>query len=107
MGTDKIRIVTGEENNTYVAKEEPGRVVADFTRRLGPVKPLHGICNSRLTWGDPLPEILEAGIPYTRLHDTGGLYGGNMLVDIPNIFRNVDADPEDPAAYDFSSPTPT
>ncbi|MBR5615715.1 MAG: hypothetical protein IKW66_02735, partial [Clostridia bacterium] len=43
----------------------------------------------------------EAGIPYSRLHDVGGSFGGGKYVDIPNIFRNFDADENDPASYDF------
>lgn len=32
----------------------------------------------------------------------GGRFGGGCFVDIPNLFRDFDADPEDPAAYDFT-----
>ncbi len=45
--------------------------------------------------------LTEAGIPYSRLHDVGGIYGGNRFVDIPNIFCDFDADETDPANYDF------
>ena len=43
----------------------------------------------------------EAGIPYSRLHDVGGMFGGGKYVDVPNIFRDFDADETDPANYDF------
>ena len=46
--------------------------------------------------------LTEAGIPYSRLHDVGGPYGGGKYVDIPNIFRDFDADVDDPASYDFT-----
>lgn len=46
--------------------------------------------------------MTEAGIPFSRLHDVGGPYGGNRFVDIPNIFRNFDADENDPQNYDFT-----
>ena len=46
--------------------------------------------------------LSEANIPYSRLHDVGGWFGGNMFVDIPNVFRNFDADETDPASYDFT-----
>ena len=36
------------------------------------------------------------------LHDTGGAYGQNRFVDIPNIFRDFNADPTDPNSYDFA-----
>ena len=31
-----------------------------------------------------------------------GAYGGGVFVDIPNIFRDFDADVNDPASYDFA-----
>lgn len=46
--------------------------------------------------------LRDAHIPYSRLHDVGGWFGGNMFVDIPNVFRNFDADVNDPASYDFT-----
>lgn len=71
----------------------------------GMMKPVHGVSNAPLLGAanDKLFYLLgKAGIPFSRLHDTGGSYGGGRFVDIPNIFRNGDADPEDPAAYDFA-----
>ena len=46
--------------------------------------------------------LTEAGIPYSRLHDVGGAFGGSRFVDIPNVFRNFDADENDPKSYDFT-----
>ncbi|MBQ4268570.1 MAG: hypothetical protein IJB97_02845 [Clostridia bacterium] len=46
--------------------------------------------------------ITEAGIPFSRLHDVGGYFGGGRYVDIPNVFRNFDADENDPDSYDFA-----
>lgn len=46
--------------------------------------------------------MTEAGIPFSRLHDVGGAFGGGRFVDIPNIFRNFDADETDPVNYDFT-----
>ncbi len=46
--------------------------------------------------------LTEANIPYSRLHDVGGWFGGNMYVDIPNIFRDFNADESDPDSYDFT-----
>ena len=45
-----------------------------------------------------------ARIPYSRNHDSAmhGVYGGPYSHDITNIFPNFDADPEDPASYDFA-----
>lgn len=74
----------------------------DFSHPAGPMKPLHGINNSPVTYGEPLPELKEAGIPYVRLHDTAGAFGGTHFVDVPNVFPDFSADPDDPASYDFA-----
>ncbi len=46
--------------------------------------------------------LTEAGIPFSRLHDVGGFLGDGRFVDIPNLFRDFEADPEDSASYDFA-----
>lgn len=45
-----------------------------------------------------------ARIPYSRNHDSGvvGIYGGPYSHDITCIFPDFDADPCDPASYDFA-----
>ena len=48
------------------------------------------------------PFLCDAGIPFARLHDVGGMFGGNIFVDIPNVFRDFDADVDDPDSYDFA-----
>ena len=70
----------------------------------GRVKPMHCVNNAPLSGtSEALWDTLkDAEIPYSRLHDTGGAYGGGRYVDIPNIFRNFSADPSDPASYDFA-----
>ena len=78
-------------------------IVADFNRITGKIKPMHGV-------GQPpaynenmelLSYLKEAGIPYSRLHDVGGWYGNGIYVDIPNLFRNFNADENSPDSYDF------
>ena len=80
------------------------KISVDFTHKINTIKPMHGVGNAPLLGcNNKLFHFLgEAGIPYSRLHDTGGAYGGGCFVDINNIFRNFEADPEDPAAYDFA-----
>lgn len=70
----------------------------------GRVRPLHGVGQPPFYGLDfsMFHYLTEAGIPYSRLHDVGGLYGGGMFVDIPNLFRDFSADAADPAAYDFT-----
>ena len=45
-----------------------------------------------------------ARIPYARNHDASfcGNYGSEHTVDITAVFTNFDADPYDPASYDFA-----
>ena len=72
-----------------------------------PIKELHGVnCapyNKR--GGDNQTKIDSVfkylGVPRCRLHDCCGTYGGTYFVDVPNIFRDFDADENDPASYDF------
>jgi len=80
------------------------KITADFTRITGKVKPMHGVGQPPLTGGSPamFHYLGEAGIPYSRLHDVGGWMGGGLYVDIPNLFRDFDADETDPASYDFA-----
>lgn len=75
----------------------------DFNRVIGAIKPMHGVGQPPLLGIDTqyFKYLSEAHIPYSRLHDVGGWFGGNMFVDIPNVFRDFDADVEDPASYDF------
>lgn len=74
----------------------------DWDKSVGKVKELHGVNNSPVVHYRTIPEFKEAGIPYSRTHDTYSRFGGNVYVDIPNIFPNFDADPNDPASYDFT-----
>ena len=77
----------------------------DFNTTTGPMKPVHSTGQGPLLGTDDysmFKYLKEAGIPYARLHDVGGYQGKNLFVDIPNIFRNFDADENDPANYDFT-----
>ena len=76
-------------------------IKANFEKVVGKIKPLHGINNTPILYNKKLPELQAAGIPYVRLHDTGGAFGGSHLVDVPNVFPDFDADVNDPASYDF------
>lgn len=76
----------------------------DFNHEVGKIKAMHavgqppfeGINTSYFSY------LTDAHIPYSRMHDIGGLFGGNLFVDIPNIFRDFDADVNDPDSYDFA-----
>ena len=77
----------------------------DLNKNIGRIKPMHGGGQPPIG-GKDMTEffhyVTEAGIPFSRLHDTGGAFGSNRFVDIPNLFRNFDADENDPASYDFT-----
>jgi len=71
--------------------------------RIAAIKPVHGVGQPPFQ-GLKFPMfhyLTEASIPYSRLHDVGNYMSGR-LVDIHCIFRNFDADPTDPASYDFA-----
>jgi len=71
----------------------------------GPVKPMHSVGQPPiLGWDDysMFHYLKEIGVKYSRLHDTGGAFGKGIYVDIPNLFRDFDANPYDPASYDFA-----
>jgi len=86
-------------------------VKVDFTASGGKMRPLHGVnsCPIRVVhwkgWSQAPQgqvEFRRAGIPYSRLHDTGGAFGGTRFVDIPNVFPDFDADENNPKSYDFA-----
>ena len=79
-------------------------ITVDFNKITGRVKPLHGVNNSaRLSgYGPLLPDFAGLRVPFSRLHDTQYPYGGGHYVDIPCVFPDFSADPDDPASYDFT-----
>lgn len=79
------------------------KITVDFSRKEGKIKPVHGVGQPPFygTDFDMFHYLEEAGIPFSRLHDVGGFLGGGRYVDVPNLFRDFDADPFDPASYDF------
>ena len=76
----------------------------DFKKPNGIFKPMHAIGQPPMTHLNTslFHYLKEAGIPYSRLHDVGGWLGGGLYVDIPNLFRDFDADENDPSSYDFA-----
>lgn len=76
-------------------------------QRVGKIRELHGVNCAPYAphWETEQPEVKRifgyARVPRSRLHDACGIYGGCYFVDVPNIFRDFDADPTDPASYEF------
>ena len=82
-------------------------IKVDLTKNVGKIKPMHAVGQGPIggLGKDMFKEfhyLTEAGCPYSRLHDVGGAFGAGKFVDIPNVFRNFDADVDDPASYDFT-----
>ena len=80
------------------------KLSVDFDTELGVIKPMHAVGSPPVVGANVsfFPYLKEANIPYSRLHDVGGAFSSNLYVDIPNIFRDFDADENDPASYDFA-----
>ena len=78
----------------------------DFNHTKGKIKPMHAIGQPPFSGGflcfdfSYMDYLRRAHIPYSRLHDVGGVFGGNRFVDIPNLFRDFNADENDPESYD-------
>ena len=99
VSENMARIIRGDIEN------DAAEIKVDFAAAKGPVKPVNGVGQGPiLGWNDcsMFHYLKEAGIPYARLHDTGGAFGKNLFVDIPNLFRDFNADENDPASYDFT-----
>ncbi len=79
-------------------------VKIDFSKNVAKMKPMHGVGQPPFSGVDfsKFHYLTEAGMPFSRLHDVGGLYGNNRFVDIPNIFRDFSKNPYDPDSYDFA-----
>ena len=100
---------SGQQQGVTASGQQQGAavtVVVDPGVAAGPVKPVNGVGQPPLIGaaGDwwMIRYLAEAGVPFSRLHDVGGAYGRNIFVDIPNLFRDFDADENDPANYDFA-----
>lgn len=81
------------------------KIGIDFSTVSGKIKPMHAINNAPTVPDDYFGlyrYLRDAAVPYARMHDTGGRYGGARYVDIANVFPNFDADENDPASYDFA-----
>lgn len=81
-------------------------VKVDLSKKKGKINPMHSVNNgpimSRNIGNSEWFE--KAHIPYARLHDSAlcPAYGGCHTVDVLSIFPDFDADPYDPASYDFA-----
>ena len=80
----------------------------DFSKVNGKIKPMNatnnGPCGGGVRGETPfIKNFRQANIPYARLHDSAHYqpYGGEWAVDVHRIFRNFDADENNPENYVF------
>ncbi len=83
------------------------KITIDVNQKIGEIKPMHATGQPPLNGNgragyQAFHYLTEIGTPFSRLHDMGGVFGGNRYVDVPNIFRDFNADENDPASYDFA-----
>ncbi len=81
-------------------------ISVEFDKLKGKIKPIHSVGNGPVTSRftvDKTEEFRNARIPYSRLHDTEGTLGSGEFVNIHCIFKNFDADVNDPASYNFQN----
>ena len=82
-------------------------IAIDFDQKQGPIRPMHSVNNGpagSVVRGTSNAEAFRnAGIPYVRNHDASfsTSYGGEYTVDVHRIFRDFDADENNPESYDF------
>ena len=77
----------------------------DWKETIGVIKPMHAV-NNGVAQGrmNNFEDYRKAGFPYMRNHDASYCeeYGSEHCVDISAVFPDFDADPEDPASYEFT-----
>ena len=77
-------------------------IAVDLDARAGRIRPLHGVNNGPICFGglvDLSSHHRSLEIPMVRLHD--GEWPHPAVVDIPTIFPDFRADPDDPTRYHF------
>ena len=82
-------------------------IAVDFGKECGMIKPMNAVNNGPLGMSERgttnFPDYKALDIPYARNHDASFYsgFGGEHTVDVHRIFRNFDADENDPASYIF------
>lgn len=82
-----------------------GQVIVDLSSEQGPIKIQNAVNGAPPLGGNIyFEEWVEAEIPYARIHDLNLIhgYGAPYIIDVPWIFRDFDADENDPLSYDFA-----
>lgn len=99
-------LLNAQNNDTTEAVKSCTHVCADFADIKGEIKPIHGVGGGPVGGRfrtNKVKEFRQAHIPYSRLHDPEGQMGSGEFVNIHCIFKNFDADADDPASYNFEA----
>lgn len=97
-----ISLVKPEKIKKQLPKPERATVKVDFSVPMGKIKPLHGMCNGPVSYGADISRLFrEIGVPSVRFDCTDTAVSA-YAIDVSRIFKDPDADPSDPANYDFS-----
>lgn len=85
------------------AKDADGVIVVSDRKNKGPIKLVNGV-NGCPIGEDAIAAWKAAEIPFARTHDLNLIhgYGAPYVIDVPWIFRDFDADENDPKSYDFT-----
>ncbi len=82
----------------------------NYNKIIAAIKPMNAVNNgpdytpNASQASTNLAEYTAANLPFARTHDASffSRYGGAHTVDVHLIFSDFDADPDDPASYDFT-----
>ncbi len=82
----------------------------NYQNKIASIKPMNAVNNGPVYTKNAdqnagnLTDYTAANIPFARTHDASffSRYGGDHTVEVHLIFRDFDADPCDPASYDFT-----
>ncbi len=85
------------------------KLSVNYKKPVRPIGPMNAVNNGPVYIRNAdqnvgtMERYKAANIPFARTHDASFFYyyGGEHTVDVHAIFRDFDADPEDPASYDF------
>lgn len=85
------------------ALKSDGEIVVDEAVETGPIKVVNGV-NGCPVGEEAVAAWKAAEIPFARTHDLNlaHAYGAPYVIDVPWIFRDFEADENDPKSYDFA-----
>lgn len=99
-------LIQYENSGENKPQDKREKVLVDFTKPCGKIKPVNGVGGGPLTgnflW-DSTDYFKEARIPYSRLHDIEHPFGCGEFVDVNCIFKCFGADETNEESYNFTA----